>query len=274
MSVNSHYDHNKKAGNQGDICKHPALIAALDETVVRTAQSPFRYADIFAGYAVNPLLKGNEWRFGIGKVCGPYLLKGNKHVALWAKWAGLKDAPYVGGVYPGSAWFARKVCVARGGKVELSLWETGTEPFNSLKKAFSRGHHIFNRAATPNDTAVKNADFVFIDPPDKTHWPHICDLVRSLDENNQSLLIWLPVGVNTTKTPVEEDSCSGTCRKKALEDLRLGVTKIRWNSGGRTIGCQLFYYRRNSVATKALRSAVEEIVAHAKWKFPVEHWPS
>ncbi len=60
MSATNPYDHHKKAGNEGDICKHPALIAALDETVAHTHCSPFLYADIFAGYAKNPLLKGNE----------------------------------------------------------------------------------------------------------------------------------------------------------------------------------------------------------------------
>ncbi len=48
------YDQNDKAGNEGDICKHPALIAGLDRTIA-DADAPFRYADIFAGYATNPL---------------------------------------------------------------------------------------------------------------------------------------------------------------------------------------------------------------------------
>jgi hypothetical protein len=64
------YDHHKKAGNEGDICKHPALIAAVDLTLASGAGTPFRYADLYAGYAKNPLTVGHEWRNGIGGIAG------------------------------------------------------------------------------------------------------------------------------------------------------------------------------------------------------------
>ncbi len=91
------YDHHEKAGNQGDIVKHPALIAALDATVSRAKGEPFRYADIFAAYAVNPLLKGNQWTRGISVVAGQHLLTGNRHVASWARWFSLDREPVEGG---------------------------------------------------------------------------------------------------------------------------------------------------------------------------------
>jgi 23S rRNA A2030 N6-methylase RlmJ len=269
MSATNLYDHHEKAGNEGDICKHPALIAALDETVARTRHSPFRYADIFAGYAKNPLLKRNEWSHGIGKIWGDHLFKGNRHVALWAKWSGLRHAPRLGGVYPGSAWFAWKVCQRRKRTVELSLWETSAKPFKDLKATFRGGHQVFNRAATPNEPAINNADFVFIDPPDKSHWASIRDLLRPLDSKT-SVLIWLPIGANTTEKPPAEDGMSTQCRNEALQ-LGMGVTKIRWDRGGHTIGCQLLY-RVNVEASRALRLAVKEVTT-ARWGICPIHYP-
>ena len=127
------YDHNRKAGNEGDICKHLGLIAAVGETVAHTGDSPFKYADIFAGYAKNPLRGGCEWPQGIGLVAGPDLLSGNRHVAFWAECAKLNEPPTVGGTYPGSAWFAREVCNRRGRLIELWLWETASAPNNDLR---------------------------------------------------------------------------------------------------------------------------------------------
>jgi 23S rRNA A2030 N6-methylase RlmJ len=271
MSATNLYDHHKKAGNEGDIVKHPALIAALDETLARTHQNPFRYADIFAGYASNPLLKGNEWSNGIGKIWGAHLFKRNRHVTLWAKWSGLKHEPRVGGTYPGSASFAWKLCRLRKRTVELSLWETSRRPCEDLKATFRCGHQVFNRAASPNELTIKRADFVFIDPPDKSHWASIRHLLRSLDEEKQSVLIWLPIGPNTTRKPPAEDGLSNRCRKEALEELELSVSKIRWKTGGRMIGCQLLY-RVNAEAKKALRDAVGEIVTIAKWGSCPEHY--
>ena len=54
------YDHWRKAGNQGDVVKHVALIAALDVILDAHKKKEFLYADTYAGYAHIPLLKSNE----------------------------------------------------------------------------------------------------------------------------------------------------------------------------------------------------------------------
>ena len=79
------YDHNKKAGNQGDVVKHVAEAAALDSILKGWPSKEFRYADIFAGYALNPLDKGKEWKQGIGKLVGREELTKNDHVKLWSE---------------------------------------------------------------------------------------------------------------------------------------------------------------------------------------------
>jgi 23S rRNA A2030 N6-methylase RlmJ len=130
------YDHHKKAGNQGDICKHVALVAALDETISVAAEIPFRFADLYAGYAKNPLLEGHEWPNGIGKISGAKLFEGNRHVRLWAAFSGLNQVPRLGGGYPGSAWFAMQVCMHWNRAFELSLWDVGPQHSRIWKQPF------------------------------------------------------------------------------------------------------------------------------------------
>src|SRR5438874_1325040 len=97
------YNHHTKAGNQGDVIKHPALIAALDVVLrqavadTETRNKSFHYLDAFTGHAWHPLLdegsvpegqKPFEWRKGIGclhdKLWQHNAL--NEHVQLWRDW--------------------------------------------------------------------------------------------------------------------------------------------------------------------------------------------
>lgn len=65
-------DQGKKAGNEGDVVKHPALLASLAVTL-RAAEpgSVSRYADLtdlFAGYVVYTLTARGCWRRGVGRL--------------------------------------------------------------------------------------------------------------------------------------------------------------------------------------------------------------
>jgi 23S rRNA A2030 N6-methylase RlmJ len=273
------YDHHKRAGNEGDVCKHPALIAALDETAARTIGTPFRYADLYAGYAKNPLSAGHEWPNGIGDIAGSDLFGRNRHVALWACACGLQRKPSVGYIYPGSAWFAREVCNWRARTLELSLWDDSSAAFADLQSNFPNSPNVFHSRWIVGHPLIENSDFVFIDPPDKSEWPAIVELVSRL-EPRQSILIWLPTGANTTEKPPAEDGVSHKCRDQALR-LGMRATTIRWAKGGHTIGCQLIY-RLIPEAVTALREASEEVVRIArlrsgtssKWRYyPVHYDP-
>jgi 23S rRNA A2030 N6-methylase RlmJ len=256
------YDHHKKAGNEGDVCKHPALIAALDETVAAsTVGTPFRYADLYAGYAKNQVTAGHEWPSGIGVMAGVDLFGSNRHLALWACACGLQRKPALGDIYPGSAWFAREVCNWRAKPVELSLWDVSEAAFADLQVTFPTNSRVLNSPWVSDDPAIEKADFIFIDPPDKSEWPAIRDLIRRL-EPRQGTLIWLPVGANTTGKPPAEDSVSRQCRDDALR-LGMSATAVRWASGGHTIGCQLIY-QLVPHAVAALREAAEEVVRIAR----------
>ncbi len=120
------YDHHTKAGNQGDVAKHPALIAALDgvlkqETNARgeATSSPFSYLDIFAGHPWHPLLdedevpdiqKRFEWKQGIGALHEKLWAAGtlNPAVTKWRDWY-VPRRELVRGWYPGSSVIAADI---------------------------------------------------------------------------------------------------------------------------------------------------------------------
>ena len=183
------YDHHKKAGNQGDVVKHIALIAALDKVVHNHRGPVFRYADIFAGYAHNPLIRGYEWKQGIGKLFGRQGLDKNEHTALYERWY-LTRPQLLGGMYPGSSLIAADMAAWKKKKIKLSLWDISPSVIADLMKIFSGGgHNIFHRPAKPSEKDVRSADFLLIDPPDgkKQTWDLICEY---LGNNNAAVLIW------------------------------------------------------------------------------------
>ena len=247
----SAFDNVLKAGNEGDICKHPALIAALDKTITDSV-TPMRYADVFAGYATTPLNSGKEWTRGIGVVAGEHLLTGNAHIAMWAEWANLRTRPQAGGTYPGSAWFARQVGIVRNTTMELSLWDTGGAPLQSLNDCFSGNARIFNRAANPQQPEIRNADFAFFDPPSSSHWEEIKPLINAL-RSDCSVMVWLPIATDQPPEAVRGEALS----------RGFGVTEICWGTGEGMIGCQLLY-RVNAGARAAIGDAVGSIVDIAR----------
>lgn len=252
------YDHHKKAGNQGDVIKHVALIAALDKVLDEHQQSTFHYADTFAGYVQNSLVKGNEWPQGIGKFFQRRELDDNKHTKLYKRWY-LSRPQLLGGMYPGSSLIAADVCAWKKRKVRLSLWDTCSDVVEDLRKTFKeQQHYISKEEATPEE--VMSANFLLIDPP-KNCWNEIR---KFLENYKHPVLVWLPVGVHTTQPPTEAGN-SSRAREKALED-GFGVTKVQWaNSGRGAMGCQLLY-RLPDEARSALRKAVDHVATILGWK--------
>ena len=262
------YDHCKKAGNQGDVVKHVALIAALDKVLDAHRGPIFKYADSFAGYAHTPLVKGNEWGQGVEKIFDRPELNHNRHTALYRKWY-LSRPQLLGGVYPGSSLIAADVCAWKRKKVRLYLWDTSSRAFADLTTVFrGQGHTILRRSATPDEGQVRDANFVLIDPPNSKHyWDSIREFLK---KRAQAILLWLPVYANTTSKPPGENRQSEVIRNDALA-LGYSATKARWNEGGRTIGCELIY-RLPSDAKTAVREAVEHVVKIAGWRWRPLHY--
>jgi 23S rRNA A2030 N6-methylase RlmJ len=265
------YDHHKKAGNEGDVVKHVALIAALDSAVDQHRGGAFHYADIYAGYAHHCLGRGGEWTRGIGKLCGRCELRENQHTALYREWY-LSRPLFEGGFYPGSSLIAADVCKWKKEGFRLSLWDISPKAVSDLKRVFKgKQHRIYDRAATASDPGFQSANFVLIDPPkgNSKTWDFASGF---LNARKQNVLLWWPIFANTRTIPPSENSQSKVTREAACR-LGFSVSKVLWAKGGRMIGCQLIY-RLDSISIKKLRAAIEQVVRVIGGKWRVEHFDS
>ncbi len=248
------YSHHKKAGNEGDVVKHVALLAAVQEEARSVTNRAFRYADLFAGYAHNPLALKGEWEKGARQIQIATDQLRSPHSKLYAQWF-LTTPTLAGSAYPGSssvAFQAASVVSANG--VEVTAWDTGDLEYLSLASAWGASNAKHGSAA-PKDPEVRNADFVFIDPPDnkRATWKAIKSFLDT--SSKQALLVWLPVKLGTTDPNMGklEDAKSARWRKEALE-LELKVVQVGWRNYGNGMGgCQLIY-RLSQGASDALQA--------------------
>ena len=269
------YDHHKKAGNQGDVVKHPALVAAVDGILEHAHGGAFRVFDTFAGYAHNPIVKGNEWQNGIGHIHRLGRETDNPHVNAWmAQWR--VGTQLLGNVYPGSSVFVLKTCQSRNVSFRASLWDTSPTVIAQLMTVYAKlDVQIHGRAATPSDVRNNSVDFLFIDPPGirsskNPDYPRLEDLTEFLDGEHH-VLIWLPLVADISVRPPPESDNSQNWRT-TFTNHGLSATTVRWTPGGPICGCQLFY-RLPSKATRAMRQAVAATVALTDWNMnTVEHF--
>lgn len=249
--------------------KHVALISSLDTILHTNNGQPFRYCDLYAGYAWNPLLSGGEWSRGIAKIQGHPQLKENQHTLLWSEWY-LGRPQLLGGFYPGSAVVASDVCVLHSAPCSLFLWDTSPAATGDLVKMLgNRAAKVVNEEASVEDEEIRAAHFLFLDPPNGTEstWMRISGFIK---HTRAPLLVWLPVSVDTTQRPPRENKQSERSRIEALE-MHCLATKVRWSQGGRTVGCQLVY-RLPSTSIAALRSSTSHVSRIMNWR--IEHFGS
>ena len=261
------YDHNTKAGNQGDVVKHPALIAALDIVLQDSKPKSFHFLDAFAGYAHNPIVKGNDWSYGIGHIHSRGRSTDNPHVKTWMSlWP--VGRQLVGGVYLGSSLFSQKICQNHDVEFHGSLFDISPNVISQLMSVFHNlDVQINTRSAKPKDLDNKVVDFVFLDPPgirsDKNPcYPSIEELTAFIDGKHH-IMVWLPMVADlSTKPPTENDNSRSW--RKAFTDRGLSSTTVRWNAGGPICGCQILY--RLPVETiAAVRAAIDATLTLTDW---------
>jgi 23S rRNA A2030 N6-methylase RlmJ len=260
------YDHNKKAGNQGDVVKHPALIAAAG-ALIDGCSGTFHYADTFAGYAHNPLKSSGEWRNGIGMLSKSGRTADNAAVRFWQELWSCK-AGLLGSVYPGSSVFILKLCLNKERSLQGRLWDTSPLVIAQLMGLYDgKEASIHPRPADPDDFSNLKPDLLFIDPPglrteSKKEYPVLAELLRFFDAVKNTIL-WLPITAQGQGSPAPETEPS----RRALFECRahgLSVTSVRWSAGIRTCGCRLAY-RLPSASVSALEAAVNEVAALMGW---------
>ena len=251
------YDHRAKAGNQGDVVKHVALIAmarhALDAT-----RSVFRYADAFAGPAGSLLLPGGEWVNGIGKVNRLGEVN-SQDVRRWIAWY-LARPQLVGSRYPGSALIVSDVASEANSLNEMTLWDISCDAVADLRNVFPT-HNIVHEPVDASHHAIGGADFLFIDPPALAEqW----GLVMSLMAHGKRMLAWLPINAAVTPGSVKASALSEDQFRQVSALPSTYRTRVLWARGGRTIGC-LLVYRASVEAAESVRAAVDEVVSVCSW---------
>lgn len=263
------YDHNEKAGNQGDVVKHNALLAAAD-AMITASSGDFHYADTFAGYAFNPLQSTGEWRYGIGKLWQSGSTCDNVNVTFWRDLWDCKPG-LLGSVYPGSSLFIFKLCMSNKRNFRARLWDTSPAVIKQLMETYDKQQvTIYPRPARPDDFTDCKPDLLLIDPPGlRAPYPDLAELLCFFDVVPNAIL-WFPRTAQGRGTPAPETEPSKKAKRECL--LRgLSVTSVRWSNGIRTCGCRLAYNLPNAAAADALRSAVDEVVRLMKWDSIVEH---
>lgn len=256
------YDHNNKAGNAGDIFKHTALIAAL--SALPNTGRIFRFVDLFAGYAVNPILSGNQWQQGIGRIHGQCENSQNLAIRCYGEWY-LSRPSLVGSVYPGSSLIAQDMMNAQGQEVALTLYDISIAPIENLRRVYEGcGHDINYRAAEVSDAGVQTADFLFIDPPglqsdSQPGYPTLDDLLAFCEQSPSAVsFFWLPIS-KTDNAHLEMGRLSqyGFC-----------VSEVVWGeyyATGSTIGC-VIAYRSSGESVKQVQETVDEMFKLTGWE--------
>lgn len=249
------YDHHDKAGNQGDVIKHVALLAAADALMCGKTGS-FSYADTFAGYPFNPIRAGGEWLQGIGRQELRNLKTENTAITFWKElWHCQYGLP--GSTYPGSSTFIRKLCMKNEVVQRLALWDTMPAVVSQLKQAFcTQEASIYSHAATPDEIASFKPDLLLIDPPDLA----LVERLLQFFDVAENVIMWLPLlykqGVETKET---RDAC------RACEDKGLVSLTATWGGESAMQGCRLFYALPEDVIA-SVKKAVREIGGAVGWK--------
>lgn len=279
------YDHNEKAGNQGDLIKHIALLAAVDTILAANKYKKFRYCDTFAGYACSQLIHGNGWKDGIGKLFNTtsprnqmVIRKGfpaNKHVQLFRDLYLIGRLSFVGSMYPGSSLVIHDLCLRHNVIPEFSLWDISPYAIASLMITYKEmGHSINPRPALHNESSIEEADFLFIDPPKApiTRSDGLCwgDIIQFLKPQHKNVMFWLPIDFRKSKGVMIENTED---QRKDASIRKLDTLQVRWKKGAediKTVGCQLFYRLEDS-AKANLETAVQDICGFLKWDIKIQN---
>lgn len=259
------YDHRTKAGNQGDVIKHVALMAAARHALDGKA-STFKYADAYAGPAGSLLVPGGEWASGVGKI-NRSIEACSVDVARWLRWYLARPQP-VGSRYPGSSLIMADAAADARRRIRMTLWDISREVIEDLRKVFP-DQDVRHESVLETAEAIRSADLLFIDPPTLTdQWP----LLLSLMTHGRNMLAWLPINAAVRHGSVKPSSISETQFEEVSAIPSICSTRVLWAHGGRTIGC-LLVYRSTKQGVASIREAVDEVITMCSWtRKDVEHF--
>lgn len=251
------YDHQTKAGNVGDVIKHPALTASLNG-LLSEHNGMFRYADAFAGRWEYALQRDGVWTSGIEQFAARWA-GGNPDVDFWRRqW---KAA--AGRHYPGSTQLAQRI-VFDHGNYEIRAFEIVEAYADSLRQKLDETA-VFTRSATPADWSEWQPDLLFVDPPGlrtnrKPDYPTLWSLLQ-LARGIENVVMWLPMAgergsSGSTVSPAPStQKIANECARRNFEALA-----VRWCDDGTMPGCLLVLRFASPKVTRRVSAAVADVV--------------
>jgi len=250
------YDHQTKAGNEGDVVKHPALTAALNGLLAEH-DGLFRYCDAFAGRWEYELRNGGAWTSGIERFAAGWA-GDNQDVALWRRqWTAA-----AGRSYPGSTQLAQRSLSDRG-NYEIQAFEIVEAYASDLRQQIGQTA-VLSRSATATDWSDWPPDLLFVDPPGlrsprRPGYPTLESLLR-LEHGIENVLMWLPLAGEAGSCGTTLPS-AGTNPQTIYGCLQQGfqVLTVRWSKDEPTPGCLLVFRFPSPKVSRRVTAAVAEV---------------
>lgn len=172
------------------------------------------------------------------------------------------------GMYPGSTTIALDVAASLGTTLRVCAWDTSTGAAENLTKSLGFDHVVHREAAQPSEPDVLSADFLFIDPPNRSEWRRISQF---LDVSRADVLIWLPLHTSGKGEVAKDADIPMSLAGRLTPPYH--ATRVRWApvpaANRRPIGCDLIYrFRQQTEAASALRESVDAVATLMGWRLP------
>ncbi len=258
------YDHSTKAGNQGDLIKHFALV----QSVVRMAPSanaPFHYVETHAGrhhYIVDD--SSSSWQRGAGAFIQCYRAQPNSSPELDALYTRLSS----GDDYPGSSLVVFEQLQQMGVEPRFTLFDTDPEVMEALNRDYPQVEvELHCRDGYQGARAQQKIDLLFIDPPNiHSGAGGQFDDYRALLE--QAIAQQIPfVSWNSLHGTPGGEGPSATCCaiQRLAEQHKVVMFTVRWSAWREEMcGCQMLL--SHPEAQKSM-VAVEPLARLMGWAF-------
>ncbi|KAA3627827.1 MAG: hypothetical protein DWQ09_11760 [Proteobacteria bacterium] len=252
------YDHAKKAGNQGDLVKHAALLAAVSYIAYRQHCETFVYAESHAGPACHTLQPGGAWEAGIGafgrRVAGvdeadrrwpalhPYTATAFRHT------------PCAGSTYQGSHVLVHRMLTRADVTPRMHLWDISSHVCADLRLRYRSepGAHISRSDGYSGLAMLPYVDLALVDAP-AFEPRRIAQTIAGLSIKETPFLCWIPrIGVDSGEDPVVREF-----RDLVAEDYFVGTAQWQdWTPG--LCGCAV-------VASPELQEPLSAVMTELLW---------
>jgi 23S rRNA (adenine2030-N6)-methyltransferase len=250
------YAHARHAGNAGDVFKHVALVAALEE--LTSSADPLHYFETHAGDGLYQLGSAGEWGDGVQRVF-------SSNAGLIGRYAGLvrgfsKSAAARPEIYPGSPAIAAKLL--RPGDKSI-LHEIDGRAVSILRRTVPDAEVREGDGLTGIEPSGRS--LVLIDPPftQKQEWTGAARTAARLGDS--ALLLWYPIKALTRPRALLAELAKLGLRGVAVElhwtPLRLKREKLN--------GSGVIFAGPARAALPAFMAAIPELGAalqtHGEW---------